>query len=80
MGSPIDDCADLEEILIAHQKTLKLLELQAASYTISTIPVHLKQQLDEKRQDVESLKVQLEAAQLAKKETQQPAEISQPAA
>ncbi|NER99779.1 MAG: tetratricopeptide repeat protein, partial [Symploca sp. SIO1B1] len=42
--------------------------------------VHLKQQLDEKRQDVESLKVQLEAAQLAKKETQQPAEISQPAA
>jgi len=80
MGSPIDDCADLEEILIAHQKTLKLLEVQAASYTTSTIPVHLKQQLDEKRQDVENLKVQLEAAQLAKKKTPQPAEIPQPTA
>jgi len=54
--------ADLEEILIAHQEALKRLEVQAAGYTTATIPVHLKQQLNEKRQDVERLNTQLEEA------------------
>ena len=74
----MDDCADREEILIAHQKALKLIEVQAASYTISTIPVPLKIQLDEKREEVALIKAQLIEAQLAKKETQQssPSEMS----
>ena len=67
----MDDCADLEKILIAHQKALTFMEVQAASYATSTIPVHLKIQLDEKREEVAGAKARLEAAQLAKKETQQ---------
>ncbi|MEG4048227.1 hypothetical protein [Microcoleus sp. Pol17_C1] len=67
----MDDCADLEKILIAHQKALTLMEVQAAIYTSSTIPVDLKIPLDEKREEVALLKARLEAAQLAKKETQQ---------
>jgi tetratricopeptide (TPR) repeat protein len=67
----MDDCADLEKILLAHQKALTFMEVQAASYATSTIPVHLKIQLDEKREEVAGAKARLEAAQLAKKETQQ---------
>jgi hypothetical protein len=70
----MDDCADLEKILIAHQKALTLMEVQAAIYVTSTIPVHLKIQLDEKREEVAGAKARLEAAQLAKKETQQSAQ------
>jgi tetratricopeptide (TPR) repeat protein len=70
----MDDCADLEKILIAHQKTLTLMEQQAAIYTTSTMPPHLKIPLDEKREEVTLLKARLEAAQLAKKETQQSAQ------
>jgi tetratricopeptide (TPR) repeat protein len=70
----MDDCADQEEILIAHQKTLKLIEMQAASYTTLTIPVPLKMQLDEKREEVARIKAQLKEAQLAKKENQQSAQ------
>ena len=78
MGNRMDDCADREEILIAHQKALKLIEVQAASYTISTIPVPLKIQLDEKLEEVALIKAQLIEAQLAKKENQQssPSEIT----
>jgi len=70
----MDDCADLEKILIAHQKTLTLMEQQAAIYTTSTMPPHLKIPLDEKREEVALLKAQLREAQLAKKETQQSAQ------
>ena len=70
----MDDCADLEKILIAHQKALTLMEVQVASYASSTIPVHLKIQLDEKREEVAGAKARLEAVQLAKKETQQSAQ------
>jgi len=74
----MDDCADLEKILIAHQKTLTVIEEQAAIYTNSTIPVHLKIQRDEKRAEVDQIKAQLKEAQLAKKENQQssPSEIT----
>ncbi|MEG4235927.1 hypothetical protein QUA40_28405 [Microcoleus sp. Pol11C3] len=44
------------------------------AYVTSTIPVHLKIQLDEKREEVAGAKARLEAAQLAKKETQQSAQ------
>ena len=70
----MDDCADLEKILIAHQKTLTLMEQQAAIYTTSTMPPNLKIPLDEKREEVALLKAQLREAQLAKKETQQSAQ------
>jgi hypothetical protein len=70
----MDDCADLEKILIAHQKALTFMEVQAAIYPSSAIPVHLKIPLDEKREEVALLKARLEAAQLAKKETQQSAQ------
>ncbi|MEG5062893.1 tetratricopeptide repeat protein [Microcoleus sp. B3-A4] len=70
----MDDCADLEKILIAHQKTLTLMEQQAAIYTTSTMPPNLKIPLDEKREEVALLKARLEAAQLAKKKTQQSAQ------
>ncbi|MEG3958960.1 tetratricopeptide repeat protein [Microcoleus sp. herbarium2] len=74
MGNRMDDCADLEKILIAHQKTLTLMEQQAAIYTTSTMPPHLKIQLDEKREEVALLKAQLREAQLAKKETKHSAQ------
>jgi nucleoside phosphorylase len=57
------DRETVAEILIAHQKALTLLELQAASYTTTTIPVYLKLQLDEKREEVAKWKKKLEEAQ-----------------
>lgn len=67
----MDDYADLEQIVIAHQKTLTFLELQAAVHTLTTIPSSLKFQLDEKREEVDKWKKKLEEAQLAKAEIQQ---------
>jgi tetratricopeptide (TPR) repeat protein len=67
----MDNCADLEQILNAAQKALTELEIQSASYSSSTIPVHLKIQRDEKRTEVENWKAKLKAAQVEKKETQQ---------
>ena len=67
----MDDIADLEEILSAHRKTLKILEIQAAIYTSSMIPPHQKIQLDEKREEVTRLEAQLTEAKSAKKENQQ---------
>jgi tetratricopeptide (TPR) repeat protein len=76
MGKFMDDCADLEQILIAHQKALTLLELQAASYTTTTIPVPLKLQLDEKREEVAKWKKKLEETQLAQEKAQSAAQVS----
>jgi hypothetical protein len=62
----MDDFADQERILAAHQRALNLLEEQAAPYTYSTIPVNKKIELDEKRAEVKQLKSQLEEARSAK--------------
>jgi len=70
----MDDCADQEEILIAHQKALLLIEKQAAGYSNLTIPVHLKMELDDKREEVARREAKLKEAQLANKETQQSAQ------
>ena len=70
----MDDCAALEETLAIAQRVLAVLEKQAAGHTILSIPPNLKLERDEKREEVALLKAQLEAAQLAKKETQQSAQ------
>lgn len=72
----MDDCADIEKILNAHQKTLTELELKAAIYTTATIPSHLKIELDDKREEVAKWKKRLEKAQLAKKDAQQADQVS----
>jgi tetratricopeptide (TPR) repeat protein len=66
----MDDCADLEKILAAAKKTLTDMEVQAAIYPASTIPVHIKQDLDKKREDVEDLKARLKKAQLENEKVQ----------
>ena len=71
----MDDCADLEKILAVAQKTLTEMEVQAAIYTESTIPAHLKIQRNEKREEVEALKARLKAAQLEKENVQQSAQV-----
>jgi tetratricopeptide (TPR) repeat protein len=58
----MDNFADQEQIIAAHQKTLTMLEVQAAAYTSSTIPVNKKIELEEKRAEVQQLKAQLEEA------------------
>jgi hypothetical protein len=70
----MDDCAALEETLDIAQRVLAVLEKQAAGHTILSIPPNLKLERDEKREEVARLKAQLEAAQLAKKETQKSAQ------
>jgi tetratricopeptide (TPR) repeat protein len=70
----MDDCAALEETLDIAQRVLAVLEKQAAGHTILSIPPNLKLERDEKREEVARLKAQLEAAQLAKKQTQQSAQ------
>jgi tetratricopeptide (TPR) repeat protein len=60
----MDDCADLEKILATAKKTLTEMEVQAAIYAASTIPVHVKQDLEKKREEVEDLKTRLNKAQL----------------
>jgi len=70
----MDDCAALEETLAIAQTVLADLEKKAAGYTSLTIPSHLNIELKDKRQEVDNLKARLEAAQLAKKETQQSAQ------
>src|SRR4028118_690491 len=74
MGKSMDDCAALEETLAIAQTVLADLEKKAAGYTSLTIPSHLNIELKDKRQEVDNLKARLEAAQLAKKETQQSAQ------
>jgi tetratricopeptide (TPR) repeat protein len=61
----MDNFADQEQIIAAHQKTLTMLEVQAAVYTSSTIPVNKKIELEEKRAEVQQLKAQLEEARSA---------------
>lgn len=51
--------SELEQILSAAKMILTVLETQAAGYTNLTIPAHLKIQLNEKRQEVESLEARL---------------------
>ena len=51
--------SELEQILSTAKMILTVLETQAAGYTNLTIPAHLKVQLDEKRQEVESIKARL---------------------
>lgn len=51
--------SELEQILSTAKMILTVLETQAAGYTNLTIPAHLKVQLDEKRQEVESLEARL---------------------
>ena len=70
----MDDCAALEETLAIAQTVLADLEKKAAGYTSLTTPSHLNIELKDKRQEVDNLKARLEAAQLAKKETQQSAQ------
>ena len=70
----MDECASLEETLAIAQTVLADLEKKAAGYTSLTIPSHLNLELKDKRQEVESLKARLKAAQSAKKETQQSAQ------
>jgi hypothetical protein len=70
----MDDCADLEQTLAIAQTVLADLEKKAAGYTSLTLPSHLNIELKDKRQEVDNLKARLEAAQLAKKETQQSAQ------
>ena len=70
----MDDCAALEQTLAIAQTVLADLEKKAAGYTSLTIPSHLNIELKDKRQEVDNLKARLEAAQLAKKETQQSAQ------
>ncbi len=70
----MDDCVALERILTSAQNALTELEVQAATYTVSTIPIHLKIQRDEKRKEVEDLKVRLKAAQSEKEKVQQAAQ------
>src|SRR4028118_2289993 len=74
MGKSMDDCAALEQTLAIAQTVLADLEKKAAGYTSLTIPSHLNIELKDKRQEVDNLKARLEAAQLAKKETQQSAQ------
>ena len=70
----MDDCAALEQTLAIAQTVLADLEKKAAGYTSLTLPSHLNIELKDKRQEVDNLKARLEAAQLAKKETQQSAQ------
>jgi tetratricopeptide (TPR) repeat protein len=70
----MDDCAALEQTLAIAQTVLADLEKKAAGYTSLTIPSHLNIELKDKRQEVDNLKARLEAAQLAKKKTQQSAQ------
>ncbi|EGK83641.1 tetratricopeptide repeat protein [Microcoleus vaginatus] len=70
----MDDCAALEETLAIAQTVLADLEKKAAGYTSLTRPSNLNIELKDKRQEVDNLKARLEAAQLAKKETQQSAQ------
>jgi len=51
--------SELEQILSTAKMILTVLETQAAGFTNLTIPAHLKVQLDEKRQEVESLEARL---------------------
>jgi tetratricopeptide (TPR) repeat protein len=51
--------SELEQILSTAKMILTVLDTQAAGYTNLTIPAHLKVQLDEKRQEVESLEARL---------------------
>ena len=71
----MDDCADLEKILAVAQKTLTEMEVQTAMYAESGIPVHLKIQRNEKREEVKDLKARLKAAQLEKENVQQAAQV-----
>jgi tetratricopeptide (TPR) repeat protein len=66
----MDDCADLEKILATAKKTLTEMEVQAAVYAASTIPVHTKQDLEKKREEVEDLKARLKKAQLEHEKVQ----------
>ena len=70
----MDDCAALEETLAIAQTVLADLEKKAAGYTSLTRPSNLNIELKDKRQEVDNLKARLEAAQPAKKETQQSAQ------
>ena len=70
----MDDCAALEETLAIAQTVLADLEKKAAGYTSLTRPSNLNIELKDKRQEVDNLKARLDAAQLAKKETQQSAQ------
>jgi tetratricopeptide (TPR) repeat protein len=51
--------SELEQILSTAKMILTVLETQAAGFTNLTIPAHLKVQLDEKRQEVESIEARL---------------------
>ena len=70
----MDDCAALEQTLAIAQTVLADLEKKAAGYTTLTRPSNLNIELKDKREEVDNLKARLEAAQLAKKETQQSAQ------
>lgn len=72
----MDDYAALEQILTAAKTALTHLEVQAASYTSTTIPVHLKVQLDEKREEVSQLEERLARMQRDEINPQQEALIA----
>ena len=51
--------ADLEQVLTIARQALVILEKQGAGYTSLTIPVHLKMDLEEKREEVANLEKKL---------------------
>jgi len=55
----MEERTNLEQMLSTAGMILTVLEQQAAGYTNLTIPAHLKVQLEEKRQEVSSLKARL---------------------
>ncbi|MCF4966074.1 tetratricopeptide repeat protein [Nostoc sp. CMAA1605] len=59
----MEERTNLEQMLSTAQMILQVLEQQAAGYTNLTIPAHLKVQLEEKRQEVASLKARLSQLQ-----------------
>ncbi|WP_427162294.1 tetratricopeptide repeat protein [Aliinostoc sp. HNIBRCY26] len=59
----MEERTNLEQMLSTAQMILQVLEQQGAGYTNLTIPAHLKVQLEEKRQEVASLKARLSQLQ-----------------
>ncbi len=57
--APAEDVDVLQQTLNTALRTLSILEQQAAGYTALTIPAHLQIDLDEKRKQVEDLRLRL---------------------
>jgi hypothetical protein len=60
-SNPMEDRETLQQRLEMARRTLATLEVQAAGYTSLTIPAHLVNELEAKRQEVDELKARLGA-------------------